>query len=153
MGGLMDNAFKYAETTPVTTEAQYPYSGWIASTDCKYTAGEGLVTVSSFYDVVANDPDQLKAAINLGPVSVAIQANQPVFQGYTGGIITANCGTNLDHGVLAVGYGVDNGVEFYLVKNSWGASWGEAGYVRIGIQAGAGVCGIQSGPPSQPTTN
>ena len=89
----------------------------------------------------------------MGPVSVTIQANQPAFQGYTGGIITSNCGTQLDHGVLAVGYGVDNGVEFFLVKNSWGASWGEVGYVRIGIQAGAGVCGIQSGPPSQPTTN
>ena len=152
MGGLMDNAFKYAETTAIDTEAQYPYTGWNSCSTCKLST-PGTVTVSSYYDVVANDPNQLKAAINLGPVSVAIQANQPVFQGYTGGIITANCGTNLDHGVLAVGYGIENGVEFYLVKNSWGADWGEAGYVRIGIEAGAGVCGIQSGPPSQPTTN
>ena len=152
MGGLMDNAFTYAESTALDTEAQYPYTGWLSSTTCKLSTA-GTVSVKSFYDVVVNDPNQLKAAINLGPVSVAIQANQPAFQGYTGGIITANCGTNLDHGDRAVSYGDDSGVEFYLVKNSWGPTWGEAGYVRIGIEAGAGVCGIQSGPPSQPQTN
>jgi C1A family cysteine protease len=151
-GGLMDNAFMYAMNTAMDTEEQYPYTGWYQCKTCELTI-PGTVNVTSYYDVVANDPDQLKAAINMGPVSVAIQANQPAFQGYTGGIITAECGTNLDHGVLAVGYGIDNGVEFYLVKNSWGPDWGEAGYVRIGIEAGAGVCGIQSGPPSQPTTN
>lgn len=78
MGGLMDNAFTYAESTAIVTEAQYPYTGWLSSTTCKLSA-TGSVQVKSFYDVVANDPDQLKAAINLGPVSVAIQANQPVF--------------------------------------------------------------------------
>ena len=124
----------------------------MSSTTCKLST-QGTVQVDGFYDVIANDPNQLKAAINLGPVSVAIQANQPAFQGYTGGIITADCGTNLDHGVLAVGYGVDNGVEFFLVKNSWGPTWGESGYVRIGVASGAGICGIQSGPPSQPQTN
>jgi hypothetical protein len=62
---------------------------------------------------------------------------------YTSGIITASsCGTNLDHGVLAVGYDTSN--KFYIVKNSWGASWGEQGYVRIGINGkGKGICGIQ----------
>jgi len=70
---------------------------------------------------------------------------------YTSGIITKNCGTQLDHGVLAVGYGVENGVEYFIVKNSWGPSWGESGYVRIGVADGAGICGIQSGPPSYPS--
>lgn len=71
---------------------------------------------------------------------------------YTSGVITGSaCGTNLDHGVLAVGYGTENGTPYFLVKNSWGASWGDAGYVKIGQESGAGVCGIQSGPPSQPT--
>ena len=98
------------------------------------------------------DSDALKAAIAQGPVSVAIQANQKVFQRYSGGIITADCGTKLDHGVLAVGYGTDNGTPYYKVKNSWGADWGEEGYVRIAITDGAGMCGIQS-QPSQPTTD
>jgi C1A family cysteine protease len=62
---------------------------------------------------------------------------------YTGGVITGSaCGTSLDHGVLAVGYGTENGQEYYLVKNSWGPSWGVNGYVKIGIEAGNGVCGI-----------
>ena len=71
MGGLMDNAFTYAESTALETEAQYPYTGWLSSKTCKQS-GTGEVSVRSYYDVVANDPDQLKAAINLGPVSVAI---------------------------------------------------------------------------------
>jgi hypothetical protein len=54
------------------------------------------------------------------------------------------CGTNLDHGVTAVGYGVENGREFYIVRNSWGENWGDNGYIKIGIEQGKGVCGIQT---------
>ena len=86
----------------------------------------------------------LKAAIAKGPVSVAVQANQKVFLRYTGGVITADCGTDIDHGVLAVGYGTtDDGIPYYKVKNSFGASWGEEGYVRIAMIEGDGMCGIQ----------
>jgi cathepsin L len=109
-GGLMDNAFKYAETTPITTEVNYPYTASF-HTKCSY-ADNGVVQALTFYDVAANDSQALLDAIALGPVSVAIEADQTVFGSYTGGIITGPaCGTTLDHGVLAVGFGTDeNGV-------------------------------------------
>jgi len=147
----MDNAFKYAETTPLTTEANYPYTAMFHTT-CAYT-GNGVVSVLSYADVAVNSSSALKNAIATGPVSVAIEADTTVFQSYTGGIITSSkCGTTLDHGVLAVGFGVENGTEYIIVKNSWGASWGENGYVRIGVADGAGICGINQSA-SIPTTN
>jgi hypothetical protein len=100
-----------------------------------------------------HSPDQLKAALNIGPVSVGIEADKPVFHAYTGGIINStSCGTMMDHAVLAVGYGSENGQEYYIIKNSWGVDWGEQGYVRLAITNGAGICGVQN-HPSQPTTN
>jgi cathepsin L len=79
-------------------------------------------------------------ALEQGPVSVAIEADKSVFQSYRHGVITSRkCGTKLDHGVLAVGYGTEDGEEYFLVKNSWGASWGVEGYVKIGTND---VCGI-----------
>jgi hypothetical protein len=155
-GGLMDKAFEYAESTAIATEADYAYtSGNGRKGSCDESKLEGAtLKVSTYTDVEANSSSQLKAALDKQPVSVAIQANKLVFQMYKTGVITGTkCGTNLDHGVLAAGYGVEDGTEYYLVKNSWGDSWGEAGYVKIGIEDGAGVCGIQSGPPSYPETN
>ena len=155
MGGMMDRAFKWTESNPLETEADYPYKGWAGFlAGCKTDESLGQVSAKSYVDVTPNSSAALKAQIAKGPVSVAVQANQAVFQRYKGGIIRATdgCGTKLDHGVLAVGYGVENGVEYYKVKNSWGTTYGEDGYVRLEIADGAGVCGIQM-QPSQPTTN
>merc|ERR1711907_238754 len=110
----------------------------------------GVGKVVGFQDVSSGSATQLKAALNKGPVSVAIEADKMAFQGYSGGVITGSaCGTTLDHGVLAVGYGTEGGEEYFLVKNSWGASWGDSGYVKIGVD---GVCGITY-QPSYPETN
>jgi len=80
-------------------------------------------------------------------VAVAIQADKRVFQTYHSGVLTGSaCGTQLDHAVTAIGYGVENGVEYFLVRNSWAASWGDKGYVKIGSESGAGVCGINKEP-------
>merc|ERR1711988_202419 len=88
----------------------------------------------------------LQSAIQNGPVSVAIEADQSAFQRYSGGTITSGCGTNLDHGVLAVGYDSSS----FKVKNSWGKSWGNNGYVQIS-QSG-NTCGIHS-DASYPTVS
>merc|ERR1719197_2098204 len=133
------------------TEAQYPYiarrnTGQAAQ--CNQISQEGIVSVKSFHDV-EQSAEQMKAALNQSPVSVAIEADKSVFQGYYSGVITSSsCGTQLDHGVLAVGYGTLDGEDYFLVKNSWGSSWGDEGYVRI-AQA-KNTCGISS-QPSYPT--
>jgi KDEL-tailed cysteine endopeptidase len=151
-GGLMDNAFKYTEDYELETEAAYPYKGVRSS--CSYSAAKGQVGTKSYVDVKTNTPSQLQAAVAQQPVSVAIEADKLVFQSYTGGVITGtSCGTNLDHGVLVIGYGTDPKYgDYWLLKNSWGTSWGESGYFRLGRSstAGAGVCGLQE-EPSYPT--
>merc|ERR1711988_1345520 len=91
---------------------------------------------------------QMLAAVTAGPVSVAIEADQSGFQFYKSGVFGGKCGTNLDHGVLVVGYGTDSGKDYWKVKNSWGATWGEKGYIRLGRNTGApaGTCGIATQP-------
>jgi len=94
-------------------------------------------------------------AVAQQPVSVAIEADRLVFQTYTSGIISSTtCGTNLDHGVLVVGYGTDATTkqDYWILKNSWGPTWGESGFFRIlrTTETGPGICGLQSGPPSYP---
>jgi len=103
----MDYAFTYIETAPLELEADYPYKG--VDGTCSYEPTKGYGRVVGFQDVTAGSASQLKAALSKGPVSVAIEADDMVFQGYTGGVITAGCGDQLDHGVLAVGYGSEDG--------------------------------------------
>ena len=145
-GGLMDYAFTYAETNMMETEAQYPYKGRQGT--CQ--AAGGSVEVSDFTDVKPKSPSALAAAVAEGPVSVAIDAGNPLFQLYHGGIMKHFCGQSLDHGVLVVGYGTDNGTDYWLLKNSWGPTWGEKGYFRIlrsmDKENEGGVCGLQQDP-------
>jgi len=94
--------------------------------------------------VPSNSVAQLKAAIAKSVVTVTIEADRSVFQQYRSGILDSTaCGTNLDHAVAAVGYGTEGGQEYYIVRNSWGASWGDQGYIKIAAVEGRGICGIQ----------
>jgi C1A family cysteine protease len=150
-GGSMDLAMMYTASNPLETEANYPYTAKTGRT-CNYAKAQGVVSATKHTDVAKGNVAQLKAAVGKGPVSVAIEADQVAFQSYKSGILSKGCGTALDHGVLVVGYGSQAGQDYWIVKNSWGPSWGEKGFVRIAIQAGNGVCGIQM-EPVQPTTN
>ena len=117
---------------------------------CQYDASKGKGKVAAFVDVTPRNTAQLKAGVAKGPVSIAIEADQFAFQAYTRGVITKGCGQQLDHGVLVVGYGTEAGEDYFTVKNSWGSSWGDAGYVKISSKQALNECGILS-QPSFPT--
>jgi C1A family cysteine protease len=144
-GGLMDQGFQYIiDNKGITTESAYPYTATDGT--CSAAGKPVAATLTSFTDVPANSETALETAIVQQPVSVAVEADQDVFQFYTSGVMTSTCGTALDHGVLAVGYGTDAGSDYYKVKNSWGADWGMKGYILLGRGATfnpSGQCGIQ----------
>ncbi|CAH0522675.1 unnamed protein product [Peronospora belbahrii] len=144
-GGLMDHAFAWIEDHKgLCSEEDYEYKGEIQV--CRKC--DNIVRVTGYQDVNAQDEHALMVAVAQQPVSVAIEADQKAFQFYKTGVFNLTCGTQLDHGVLVVGYGADNGQKFWKVKNSWGPSWGEHGYIRLSRDENgpAGQCGIASVP-------
>ncbi|KAD3642061.1 hypothetical protein E3N88_31285 [Mikania micrantha] len=144
-GGLMDNAFDFIVSNKgLTTETNYPYKG-VDATCNSNEASNHAATITGHEDVPANSESALLKAVAGQPVSVAIDASGSDFQFYSSGVFTGDCGTELDHGVTAVGYGTtDDGTKYWLVKNSWGASWGQEGYIMMqrGVEAKEGLCGI-----------
>ena len=141
-GGQMDGAFKYVIENGQCANAAYTFTA--KDGNCKSCSA--VAHISSCSDVKPNDQISLKGAVAQQPVSIAIEADTRYFQSYSSGILTSSsCGTNLDHGVLIVGYGEEDGQKYLLVKNSWGTSWGDNGYVKIARTEStndAGICGI-----------
>lgn len=123
-GGLMDYAFKYAEKTMMELESDYPYKGKNGA--CEATVSKGVFNTVGFSDVRKDSVTQLATAVTGQVTSVAIEADKKVFQHYKSGVIDSRlCGKKLDHGVTAVGFND----AAWIVKNSWGPSWGDHGYV------------------------
>jgi len=133
-GGDMDAAFGWIESNGLCLESAYPYTG--ENGTCEKSRCTAKTTVKSYTDIKEGNTEDLKTAIGtVGPISVAVDATT-MWQLYSGGIFNHRCNINkLDHGVLAVGYTSD----YWKVKNSWGASWGESGYIRL---APGNTCGI-----------
>ena len=142
-GGLMDNGFKYIENNGLCTESDY---GYTAQDGTCQTACKPAVHITSFVDVEQNNESILQAAVYHTPISVAVEADQ--WQFYSSGVLTTACGTNLDHGVLLVGWGIQNNVSFWKVKNSWGPDWGDEGYILLqrNVASPSGQCGIAMQP-------
>jgi len=153
-GGQMDGAFKYIIEKGQCALSSYPYTSGTGQSGSCETSCSPVAKLTSCSDVKPNDQLSLKAAVAKQPVSIAIEADTKYFQSYSSGILTsASCGTNLDHGVLITGYGTENGIDYWMVKNSWSTSWGDQGYVKIARSSSTndqGICGIAM-QPSFPT--
>lgn len=160
----MDDGFKYLMAKGDELETSYPYTAKTGSCDSsKQSSHDGVNSgvITGVKDVTPQSCADLMAAVQKGPVSVAIEADQAGFQHYSSGIFSGSCGTQLDHGVLVVGYGTDGGKDYWKVKNSWGTTWGDSGYIRMtkscsasgrrllgggGGGGGKGECGILAQP-------
>lgn len=147
-GGSMDLGFKYIIDNGLCTNLTYPYVAM--NQDCQ-TNCSSVVNISEYEDLRPNDELNLQKGVAQQPVSVAIQGNKRSFQLYQSGIYSdLDCGTQLDHGVLVVGYGEDTELDmkYWIIKNSWGNQWGENGYIRIqrDIEDNRGLCGLAMAP-------
>jgi C1A family cysteine protease len=144
-GGLMDNAFQYIEKNGIAAESAYPYTSGTGIRGMCNSAPAKVVTITGYRDVPQGNETALLSAVAQQPVSIAIEADKSAFQMYKSGVLDSPfCGKQLDHGVLIVGYGTQKGVfgtkDYWIVKNSWGETWGEQGYINI--VRGKNMCGI-----------
>jgi cathepsin L len=150
-GGLMDNVFRYMMTRPTCLDNAYPYTGVPKTCRDSTCGGMPATVLRGYVDVQPMSDDALAGAVRRAPTSVAVQADQPVFQFYSSGVVTSSCGASVDHAVLAVGFGTSSTAgPYWKIKNSWGAAWGEGGYIRIArggaYNGGAGQCGVYTMP-------
>jgi len=146
-GGLQERAFNYYENNMAILESTYPYTA--SDGTCKYNSdAHTKVNVSDYVNTTPRSATQTQAALAQQPLSVSIEADKMVFQLYSSGVFdSASCGTTLDHAVALVGYGTESGQEYFILRNSWGTTWGEQGYMKIANTGnGVGICGVLSDP-------
>jgi C1A family cysteine protease len=149
-GGEMNSAFDYVKDHKIGLESDYPYRP--VTGKCHKDETKRRETIKSYTSIQPADVNGLINAIKITPVSVGIEVQRD-FQLYKGGIFSSSnkhCGEDLNHGVLAVGFNTTAETPFFIVKNSWGESWGEHGYIRVAIGTGSGTCGIASTDDAYP---
>nr|3P5W_A Chain A, Actinidin [Actinidia arguta] len=142
-GGFMTDGFQFIiNNGGINTEANYPYTAEEGQCNLDLQQ-EKYVSIDTYENVPYNNEWALQTAVAYQPVSVALEAAGYNFQHYSSGIFTGPCGTAVDHAVTIVGYGTEGGIDYWIVKNSWGTTWGEEGYMRIQRNVGGvGQCGI-----------
>jgi C1A family cysteine protease len=138
----MDAAFWYVIDNGIALDSVYPYTG--KDGKCKYNSTMKAFGINDCAEVAANKSAALKSAVYTQPVAISVEADTAQFQFYSKGVFTGKCGTDLDHGIVLTGYGTLDGKDFWKCKNSWGASWGQQGYILItrDNNDGPGHCGI-----------
>jgi cathepsin L len=142
-GGYMDSAFDYIHDNGIMKEDAYPYEG--VDRDCRYDPSRSVTSLTGYYDLPSGSESALEDAVsNVGPIAVAIDATAELQFYYYGIFYDETCNeTDLNHGVLVVGYDSESGQDYWIVKNSWGIRWGEQGYWRQARNRGNN-CGIAS---------
>nr|XP_055066508.1 cathepsin S, ortholog2, tandem duplicate 1 [Misgurnus anguillicaudatus] len=143
-GGFMSSAFQYViDNGGIDPETSYPYEA--VQGQCRYNPSVHAANCTKYYFTPQGDENALKQALaDVGPISVAIDATRPQFIMYRSGVYNdQTCTKNVNHAVLAVGYGTLDGQDYWLVKNSWGATFGDGGYIRIARNQN-NMCGIAS---------
>jgi len=148
-GGLMPFAYEYIIDNQITTEDAYPYRGTEGS--CQAASKRPRYSLDSFAQINPINVNGLMAALDKTVVSVAIEV-QNDFMFYNGGVYhnSYGCGSQLNHGVAAVGYNTESADPYFIVRNSWGPSWGLGGYVRMAVSSGSGTCGIANATDTYP---
>ena len=145
--GLCPKAFEYIiNNQGIATENSYPYQGSQQTCGSNTQSSDYLAaTISGYETIPSNDEEALLKAVSQQPVSTVIDGSGYAFKYYSGGVFDGECGTEMSHAVAIVGYGIsEEGTKYWLVKNSWGESWGENGYMRIkrDVDAPEGMCGL-----------
>ncbi|GFS29383.1 granulin repeat cysteine protease family protein [Actinidia rufa] len=145
--GYMDDGFQFIiDNGGINTEDNYPYTAQDGQCNL-YLKNQKYVTIDDYEQLPANNELAMQYAVAYQPISVGLESEGGKFKLYTSGIYTGYCGTAIDHGVTIVGYGTERGMDYWIVKNSWGTNWGENGYIRIQRNiGGAGKCGIAMVP-------
>ena len=142
-GGEETDAFDYLRDKGAMFESAYPYKA--VDDVCKYNKDAVAVRIKEYLNITDGDNAKMEEIITSRTISVGVAASHYVFRYYRSGVVTTGCpGDHISHAVTVVGAGTENGVPYWLVRNSWGPHWGDHGYMKIARVSDNtnGVCGI-----------